>query len=448
MNLGNKRQLSSFLLMLALLLSFATPASAVLTIQITKGVDGAQPIAVVPFATDKLTNALPYDLVSIINNDLARTGRFSPMPAKDIKAIGSPHDGGTVRFGDWRLVNMDYLLVGRVRQTGAINYEVQFQLFDVFKGEQITGISYPFVANDTRRMAHRISDIVYEKITGQRGAFDTSIAYVTALSGLNNKRKFKLNIADSDGFNEQTILESSKPLMSPSWSPDGQQLAYVSFEAGRPQIFVQQVFSSNGQRQRVTDYAGLNGAPVWSPDGQYLAMTLSKSGNPEIYLYGLASKKLTQLTRHPAIDTEPTWSPDGKQLVFTSDRGGKAQLYRIGLSRYKPVSKARRLTFEGDYNARAAFSPDGSLLAMVHGTRGRFQIAVLDLANNALQVLTDSRLDESPSFAPNGSMIIYATNRNNRGVLAAVSVDGRVHQRIEVQQGDVREPAWSPLSQR
>ncbi len=341
---------------------------------------------------------------------------------------------------------MDYLLVGRVRQTSAMNYEVQFQLFDVFKGEQLTGIRYPFVVGDTRRMAHRISDIVYEKLTGQRGAFDTSIAYVTALTGLNNKRQFRLNIADSDGFNEQTILESSKPLMSPSWSPDGQQLAYVSFEASRPQIFVQQVFSASGQRQMITDFPGLNGAPVWSPDGRYLAMTLSKSGNPEIYLFELATKQLTQLTKHAAIDTEATFSPDGKQLVFTSDRGGKAQLYQIRLAHHKPASRPKRLTFEGDYNARAAFSPDGKLLAMVHGNRGRFQIGVLDLANNTLQVLTDSRLDESPSFAPNGSMIIYATNRNNRGVLAAVSVDGRVHQRIEVQQGDVREPAWSPLS--
>jgi len=447
MKLTNKRQFTSIWLMLVLLLSFSTSASAVLTIQITKGVEGAQPIAVVPFATEKLTTQLPYDLVAIINNDLARSGRFSPMPAKDIKTIGSPHDGGTVRFGDWRLVNMDYLLVGRVRQTGAINYEVQFQLFDVFKGEQLTGVSYPFVASDTRRMAHRISDIVYQKLTGQRGAFDTSIAYVTALTDVKNKRQFHLNIADSDGFNEQTILNSPKPLMSPSWSPDGQQLAYVSFEANRPQIFVQRVFSANGERQRVTDFSGLNGAPVWSPDGKYLAMTLSKSGNPEIYLYELATKQLTQVTKHPSIDTEPAWSPDGEQLVFTSDRGGKAQLYTIRLARNKPASRPRRLTFEGDYNARAAFSPDGKLLAMVHGNQGRFQIAVLDLANNALQVLTDSRLDESPSFAPNGSMIIYATNRNNRGVLAAVSVDGRVHQRLEVQQGDVREPAWSPLSQ-
>jgi len=431
---------------LALLLVFSMPASALLTIQITQGVEGAQPIAAVPFATDKLQTPLPYDLVSIINNDLARSGRFSPMSVNDVKKIGSPHDGGTVKFSDWRLVKMDFLLVGRVRQTGAINYEVQFQLFDVFKGEQLTGISYPFVASDTRRMAHRISDIVYEKLTGQRGAFDTSIAYVTASIGQNNKRQFRLNIADSDGFNEQTILNSSKPLMSPSWSPNGQQLAYVSFEESRPQIFVQQVFSANGQRQRITDFPGLNGAPVWSPDGKYLAMTLSKSGNPEIFLYELATRRLTQITKHPAIDTEATWSPDGKQLVFTSDRGGKAQLYGVRLSRNKPVSRPKRITFEGDYNARAVFSPDGKLLAMVHGNRGRFQIAVLDMANKTLQVLTDSRLDESPSFAPNGSMIIYATNRNNRGVLAAVSVDGRVHQRIEVQQGDVREPAWSPLS--
>ena len=438
----NKQFAGILYLVMVMLLLVVSPARAALTIQITEGVEGAQPIAVVPFATDKLKTPLPYDLVSIINNDLARSGRFAPMPEKDL--VARPHDGGTVRFSDWRLLGMDYLLVGRVRQLGAVNYEVQFQLFDVFKGEQITGISYPFVADDTRRMAHRISDIVYEKLTGQRGAFNTRIAYVTALAAANKKRKFHLNIADSDGFNEQTILDSTQPLMSPSWSPDGQQLAYVSFEAKRPQIFVQQVFS--GQRQRITDFPGLNGAPVWSPDGKYLAMTLSKSGNPEIYLYQLATKQLTQLTRHPAIDTEPGWSPDGSKLVFTSDRGGKAQLYMLALSRNKPASRPRRISFEGDYNARGAFSPDGKHIAMVHGNRGRFQIAVLEIASNTLQVLTDSRLDESPSFAPNGSMIIYATDRNNRGVLAAVSVDGRVHQRLEVQQGDVREPAWSPLS--
>ena len=436
-----QKKMSLFVLLLSLFV-MATPVKAALTIQIATGVEGAQPIAVVPFATDQLKTALPYDLVAIINNDLARSGRFAPMPSKDL--VARPHDGGTVRFGDWRLVNMDYLLVGRIRQLGKVNYEVQFQLFDVFKGEQITGISYPFVAGDTRRMAHRISDIVYEKLTGQKGAFDTRIAYVTALAAATGKPKYRLNIADSDGFNEQTILDSAKPLMSPSWSPDGQQLAYVSFEAKRPQIFTQQVFS--GQRKRLTDFKGLNSAPVWSPDGKYLAMTLSKSGNPELYIFELATRRLSQLTKHPAIDTEPTWSPDGSSIVFTSDRGGKPQLYSMRLSRNKPVSRPRRLTFEGEYNARGVFSPDGKYLAMVHGNRGRFQIAVLEVASNTLQVLTDSRLDESPSFAPNGSMIIYATNRNNRGVLAAVSVDGRVHQRLEVQQGDVREPAWSPLT--
>ena len=442
MQSSDKKFSTLFYLMLVSLLMMATPVNAALTIQITKGVDGAQPIAVVPFSTEKVKTALPYDLVSIINNDLARSGRFAPMPKKDL--IARPHDGGTVRFGDWRLVNMDYLLVGRVRQLGDVNYEVQFQLFDVFKGEQVTGISYPFVAGDTRRMAHRISDIVYEKLTGQKGAFNTRIAYVTALTAATSKHEYHLNIADSDGFNEQTILNSAKPLMSPAWSPDGQQLAYVSFEAQRPQIFIQQVF--NGQRQRLTDFEGLNSAPVWSPDGKYLAMTLSKSGNPELYLFEIATRKLTKLTNHPAIDTEPTWSPDGSKLVFTSDRGGKPQLYIMRLARNKPASRPRRLTFEGEYNARGVFSPDGKYLAMVHGNNRRFQIAVLELANKTLQVLTDSRLDESPSFAPNGSMIIYATNRDNRGVLAAVSVDGRVHQRLEVQQGDVREPAWSPLT--
>jgi len=431
------------LLWLGLML-FAGQVQAALTIQITEGVEGAQPIAIVPFANDQVISPLPYDLVSIVRNDLSRSGRFAPMPEKDL--VARPHDGGTVRFSDWRLVNMDYLLVGRVKQRDAENYEVQFQLFDVFKGEQITGIRYPFVAADTRRMAHRISDIVYEKLTGQRGAFNTYIAYVTALTDANNKRRFRLNISDSDGFHEQNLLESGQPLMSPSWSPDGQQLAYVSFETKRPQVFVQNVFT--GERKSVTDYPGLNSAPSWSPDGKRLALTLSKGGNPDIYLFELGSGRLSQLTKHPSIDTEPAWSPDGKSLVFTSDRGGRPQLYTLRLDGDKAAARPQRVTFEGRYNARGVFSPDGKQLAMVHGNRGHYRIAVMDVETGTLQVLTESRLDESPSFAPNGSMIIYATDRSNRGVLAAVSVDGRVHQRIEVQKGDVREPAWSPLSNR
>lgn len=426
----------------SLWLLVAMPSQAALTIQITEGVEGALPIAVVPFDNSALKSPLPYNLSTIIASDLAHSGRFSPMPEKDL--IARPHDGSAVRFSDWRLLNMESLVVGRLREVGAARYEVQFQLFDVFKGTQLAGYSIAFAADDVRRTAHRISDLIYEKLTGQRGAFSTRIAYVTALKAADNSKKYQLSIADADGFNEQIILDSKQPLMSPSWSPDGKKLVYVSFESGRPEIFIQEVFS--GQRQPITRYSGLNNAPVWSPDGRYLAMTLSKTGNPEIHIYNLQTAKLTQITHHAGIDTEPNWSPDGSKLVFTSDRGGRPQLYTVNMNGASKGSRPQRLTFEGDYNARGAFSPDGRRLVMVHGEAGKFRIAVMELDNGTLQVLTESRLDESPSFAPNGSMIIYATESQNRGVLAAVSVDGRVHQRLELQQGDVREPAWSPFN--
>jgi TolB protein len=233
--------------------------------------------------------------------------------------------------------------------------------------------------------------------------------------------------------------------MSPSWSPDGQKLAYVSYEKGKPQIFIQEVFT--GKREAVTDYTGLNNAPAWSPDGRALAMTLSHTGNPEIHVLDLASRRLVQVTRHVAIDTEPVWAPDGKSLVFTSDRGGKPQLYRVAMNGSRPAGDERRLSWEGNYNSRATFSPDGRQVAMVHGSQGNFRIAVLDLETGHLRVLTTSRLDESPTFAPNGSMVMYATEHAGRGILAAVSVDGRVHQRLEVKQGEVREPAWSPFTE-
>ena len=425
-------------------LLIAMPSQAALTIQITEGVEGALPIALIPFDNSSIKSPLPSSLSTIIAADLARSGRFAPMPERDL--IARPHDGNAVRFADWRLLNMESLVVGRMRELGGARYEVQFQLFDVFKGEQLAGYSIAFAIDDIRRTAHRISDLIYEKLTGQRGAFSTRIAYVTTLKTEDKSKKYQLSIADADGFNEQVILDSKQPLMSPSWSPDGQKLAYVSFESGRPEIFIQEVFS--GQREVITKYPGLNSAPVWSPDGRYLAMTLSKTGNPEIHIYSLQSSKLTQITRHPAIDTEPNWSPDGGKLVFTSDRGGKPQLYMVNMNGANKGSRPQRVSFEGDYNARGVFSPDGSLLAMVHAAQGQFRIAVLELSSGNLQVLTDTRLDESPSFAPNGSMIIYATESQNRGVLAAVSVDGRVHQRLELQQGDVREPAWSPFNKK
>jgi len=411
------------------------PVYGALTIEITEGVEGALPIAVVPFGFAG-AGTPPQDVAEIIRSDLHRSGRFAPIPEKDM--LAHPVVGDQVNFADWRMLGMESLLIGKVAAAGAGRYEVQFQLFDVFKGEQLAGYSISTTKGEMRATAHHISDIVYERLTGERGAFATQIAYISALRG--PTPRYILQVADADGYNPQTILESKEPLMSPAWSADGARLAYVSFENGRSEIYAQEVYT--GKRELVGSYRGVNGAPAWSPDGSRLALTLSKDGNPELYVFNLRTRGLTRITHSAGIDTEPAWSPDGATLVFTSDRGGRPQIYQISAA----GGQAKRLTFEGQYNARAAFSPDGKRLAMIHGIQGKYRIAVMDLRNGEFQVLTRSSLDESPSFAPNGSMIIYATNYNNRGILAAVSVDGRVHQRLALQEGDVREPAWSPFN--
>jgi TolB protein len=318
---------------------------------------------------------------------------------------------------------------------------LEFQLFDVVRGAQLTGYAIPATNDNLRRVAHQISDIVYEKLTGQRGAFNTHVAYVT-VERSGKERIYRLAIADADGFNEQVILTSKQPLMSPAWSPDGEQLAYVSFEKGRSLIYLQEVVS--GKRELIAEFKGLNSAPAFSPNGRTLALTLSRDGNPEIYLLDLRSRALTRITHSHGIDTEASFAPDGKSLVFTSDRGGKPQIYRQSLNNGRPAGRPKRVTFEGVYNARASLTPDGKRLVFVHGDGKRFRIAVQDLSTGTLRVLSNTRLDESPSFAPNGSMIIYATERNRRGVLEAVSVDGSAHQRLGLSRGDVREPAWSP----
>ncbi|MCK5639414.1 MAG: Tol-Pal system beta propeller repeat protein TolB [Gammaproteobacteria bacterium] len=415
-------------------------AQAKLTIQITQGMEGALPIAIVPFGWSE-PGDVPEDIAGIVGADLARDGHFAPTPVEQL--VDTPHDARQVKFSQWRDLGVENLVVGKLLATADGNYQVQFQLFDVLRGKQLAGYNIPTGASQLRRVGHQISDIIYEKLTGQRGAFNTHIAYVTVDQLAEGTRRFKLAVADADGFNEQIILTSSKALMSPSWSPDGQRLAYVSFEGdGGSTIYVQYI--ATGERERVASFRGINSAPAWSPDGQKLALTLSRDGNPEIYVMDVTSKRLRRITNHYAIETEPTWIPDGSGLVFTSDRGGRPQLYRVEIPRGGPLGRPQRLTFEGSYNTRASFSPDGSKLAMVHGSDGVYRIAVLDLKTGNLRVLTESSLDESPSFAPNGSMIIFATDINGRGVLEAVSVDGYAHQRLGFSQGDVREPAWSP----
>jgi TolB protein len=414
-------------------------ARAALTIEITQGMEGAVPIAVVPFGTGAGGAAPPEDVSAIIAADLARSGRFAPVPENNL--IARPVDIGDVRFQDWRTLGVENLVIGRIQPAGAGQYRIQFRLFDVFRGRQITGYSLPATTDRMRYVAHRISDLIYEALTGQPGAFATRIAYVISET-LNGKKTYELQLADSDGYNPQTLLSSPQPLMSPAWSPDGRKLAYVSFEKHRASVFIQDIFA--GTREKVSAFAGINGAPAWSPDGRSMAVTLSRDGNPEIYVMRLSDKSLKRLTFGPSIDTEPVWSPDGRSIVFTSDRGGSPQLYRMPAQ----GGRAERVTFEGNYNASADFSPDGKMLAMVHGDGGKYRIATLDLESGLLRVLSDGSLDESPSFAPNGSMIIYATEAGHRGVLAAVSSDGRFRQRFSLQQGNVREPVWSPFENR
>jgi len=413
----------------------ASLASAILTIEITQGVDGGLPIAIVPFGGAGKEQP-PQDVAAVIEADLARSGRFTPLDKKMF--VARPTDDKQVVFKDWRIVKAEALVIGNVKSVEQGRWQVEFRLYDVFKEKQIAGYSYVVAGDRLRAVAHQISDIIYEKLTGEPGVFSTRIAYVTR-EGAAKHFNYKLQIADADGYNPVTVLNSVEPLMSPAWSPDGTRLAYVSFEQRRPILYMQNVV--HGSRARIAEFNGINSAPAWSPDGSKLALTLSRDGNPEIYVLQLSDNSFTRLTNHPAIDTEPSWSPDGKEIVFTSDRGGKPQIYRMRAD----GSSVERVTFEGEYNARASYSADGKMLTLVSGAQGRYHVALLHLQSSVLQVLTDTALDESPSFAPNGRMILYATERSGRGVLASVSSDGRVRQLLKLQEGDVREPAWSPF---
>ncbi|MBK1674272.1 Tol-Pal system beta propeller repeat protein TolB [Ectothiorhodospira shaposhnikovii] len=420
---------------LLLLLCLPLAGQAALEIRITQGVEGALPIAIVPFGWQGEAQ-VPEDLAAIIGANLHRSGRFAPVERQAMPQ--RPTRADELDFPAWRGQGSNYVVIGRLQPTGADRFSVQFQLFDVAGGRQLTGYSIPVERADLRRAAHMISDIVYERLTGERGAFDTRVAYVS-VTGQGSERRFALQVADADGHHPRTIFRSAQPIMSPAWGPDGRRIAYVSFENGRSEVFVQNV--DGGDRTRLAAFEGINSAPAWSPDGRRLALTLSRDGAPDIYVMNLSDRSVTRVTQSRSIDTEPVWMPDGRSLIFTSDRAGQPQLYEVAVTGGQP----RRLSFEGRYNGGASISPDGRRVAMVHGVGGGFRIALLDRQTRQFRVLTDGRADEAPSFAPNGSMIIYATSERGRGILAAVSVDGRVHQRLVLQEGEVREPAWSPF---
>ncbi len=407
-----------------------------LEIDIVGGNAAALPITVVPFGG----NCGDTDVGGVVRADLGRSGQFrSPDPAS---LPERPTQGSDVAYPTWRMLKQDYLLIGRC-VAGGEGYRTEYELFDIAKQERLLGFALTAPAAAMRDVAHQISDAVYEKILGVPGAFWTRIAYVTA-SGLGRNTRYALVVADSDGYNPRTVVNSTEPLLSPSWSPDGRKLAYVSFEGGNSGIWIQDIAS--GSRDKLTSFRGINGAPAFSPDGGRMAMTLSKGGNPDIYVMDLGSKHLTQLTNHFGIDTEPTWSHDGASLYFTSDRGGRPQVYQMPAS----GGSASRVSFDGSYNASPSLSFDGKKLATAQGAGNTYRIALMDRSTGSARwsMLSPGALDESPSFAPNGAMLLYAAREGRRGVLYAVSADGRVRQRLSLGDGDVREPAWSPYRKR
>ena len=380
---------------------------------------------------------MPLDVAQIISNDLTRSGRFAPIAERDM--LQKPTSGVDVDFDDWSILGVEAVVVGKITQTGENAYDVQFQLFDIFGRDQLVGYRMPASRGTMRRVAHRSADMIYEKLTGIKGVFDTKVAYVTA-EPRGSGRLFSLIVSDQDGESEHKIMESNDPIMSPAWSPDSRRLAYVSFEGNKSSIFIQTL--RTGNRIQVSSKPGINGAPAFSPDGRKLVLTLGGiEGNLDIHVLDINSRQTKRLTTHRAIDTEGSWSPDGRFIYFTSDRSGGPQIYRISVN----GGSAERITFEGSYNARPRLSPDGSKLAMVHLDRGNYRIAVMDMQRKDLLVLSAGRQDESPSFAPNSDTLIYATRQDRDGVLESVTADGLIRQRLASGQGDVREPVWSPF---
>lgn len=424
------------LLQAALILVVASSlpcVAAELVGEITKGVLGAIPIAIVPFGG---TQPGSQNIAAIVSRDLERTGRFHPLPRGDMPE--QPTLPSQVRLSFWQASGQEYLVIGRTQPAGSGQFVAEFSLFDVVRGSSLLEYRIPFAAREQRRTAHRIADLIYQKIIGEAAGLAAPVAFVTVTGTSPADRRYLLQVADADGMEAETILRSREPIMSPAWSPDGQRIAYVSFENKAAAVFVQTL--ADGSREKVSDRPGINGAPAWSPDGRQLALTLSKDGDPDLYLMDIATRSLRRLTDHRGIDTEPNWSPDGRSIVFTSNRGGQPQLYLVSAA----GGEARRLTFQGDYNARGVFSPDGASIAMVHGVGGSYRIAVMDLASRSVRVISNGPLDESPGFSPDGRRVLFAARNAGIAQLIAVPVNGGPTEVLNVGNTEVRQPAWSP----
>lgn len=434
-----------------------------LDIEITQGVDASVPVAVYPFnlSANNLRANISQNDVSVINKviaaDLYRCGLFKPLEQSLInyQALNK------LPVAFLQRQEVDYAIRGLVEQTSTDRYQVSFELIDLFQlassasktnndPDQLNVSSKPVIltqsfttsSNSFRTLGHHISDLIYERLTGIKGVFSAKVAYVNVKTLRNDKREYILEVADSDGYNPQSLLVSSEPVMSPTWSPSGKQIAYVTFEGHRSKIKVIEL--ATGNTKTLSSFKGINGAPAWSPDGNKIALVLSKENVPKIYLLNLADNKLSQITYGTSIDTEPRWSPDGRALIFTSNRSGGPQIYKYELAN----SKINRLTYDGNYNARASFTPDGKKLVMLHRSQDNyFKIAVQDLATSNVDIISTSTMDESPSVSANGQQIIYATKdpKNGlKGILSEVSIDGRVKLKRAAREGDVQEPSWSP----
>jgi TolB protein len=410
-------------------LGAAAPAAAQLTIEIIGGGADQIPITIIPFAAEERAQQRVTEVVAA---DLLRSGRFRVQDVGSVRPL--PTEPGEVNYRYWKNQGSQSLVIGRLVERNDGKVEVRFRLIDTAREAQLMGYSYTVAATQMRAIAHKIADLIYEKLTGEPGVFSTRIAYVARFSD-----RFELHVADADGFNSQFILRHFEPIISPAWSPDGSRIAYVSFEQRKPIVFMHDL--NKATRRILANYEGSNSAPAWAPGGEHLAVVLSKDGVSQVYSIGVDGGDLRRLTSSNAIDTEPSYSPDGKWLLFTSDRGGSPQIYRMPAA----GGNAERMTFEGSYNVTPRYSPEGKSFAYIQRSQGRYSLSLMDIASRQTQVLTDGQLDGSPTFAPNGRLVLYASIVKGRGILAAVSSDGRIKQKITASAQDVREPAWGPL---
>ena len=413
----------------ALLLLAVSTARAQLTIEIIGGAGTTIPIAIVPFENE---SNWPLGVSGVVGADLTRSGLFKLVDYAGI--LPRPARAEDVKIGDWRARGADAVVVGAMRALGDGRVEVRFALVDAVKGGQLAGMAYTVTPAQFRATAHKIADVIYQALTGDVGVFSTRIAYVAKQGA-----RYQLFVADADGYNPQSVVSSNEALLSPKWSPDGTRIAYVSLENRKPVVYVQSL--DTGRRQVVANFRGSNSSPAWAPDSRQLAVTLTKDGGSQLYLINADGSGVQRLLTSASIDTEANFTPDGKSLLFTSDRGGTPQIYRLNLA-----SRAvERLTFDGSYNVSPRATPDGKGFVFVRRDGGSFQLAIQDFASRQMQVLTAGPRDESPSVSPNSKLVLYAAEQGGRGILAAVSSDGRVKQRLVAPAADVREPAWGPL---